>query len=435
MGKYCLALVFLLYATTVFAQVIVNDPNFEVKIYAEFNGSGTGTLAFGEGMFGNKLYSGSFDTILKIPINEPASTFVSNLHDSVGGLTFGPDANGDIKLYLLNAISGPGGDDILEIDHNGNITNLISNVDIGAIGISFTRDHNGAFISQGSFFVGSSWSKNILKVEPSGTVSNLTTPGSLKYPMGMTFGYDEAGNSFGNDSLFVADLKNPPESSVPLGTNTIVRISAVGAIETFATDVDNPYSLTFGPNSFFGRFLFVGSRGLDDSSGSGSIFKVDEYGNSSIFASGFNTPISLAFNNDGTSLFVGDVLFSTGYFKIYEIKYVGDPTVIELSSFEVSQKNKKVIIKWQTGTEIDNLGFNILRSESEDGEYQKINKNLIKAKGTSTKGASYQFKDKKVKAGKTYWYKLEDIDSNTVPTQHDAVKVKVTAKKVKTKKK
>ncbi|MBI5375432.1 MAG: SBBP repeat-containing protein [Candidatus Schekmanbacteria bacterium] len=112
----------------------------------------------------------------------------------------------------------------------------------------------------------------------------------------------------------------------------------------------------------------------------------------------------------------------------------GIPTAITLSSFTADLKNKKVLLTWQTATEIDNLGFNVLRSESESGPYTKINKKLIKSKGSSTKGASYKLKDKNIEAGKTYWYKLEDIDSNTGPAQHDAVKVEVTAKKVKAKK-
>ena len=35
---------------------------------------------------------------------------------------------------------------------------------------------------------------------------------------------------------------------------------------------------------------------------------------------------------------------------------------------------------------------------------------LIPAKGSATQGASYEFVDKNVKNGRTYYYKLEDID-------------------------
>ena len=106
-------------------------------------------------------------------------------------------------------------------------------------------------------------------------------------------------------------------------------------------------------------------------------------------------------------------------------------TLITLSSFNAKQKGKIVIIKWETATEIDNLGFNIYRSESENGEYVKINKKLITAKGSSIHGASYKFVDEKVKSGKAYWYKLEDIDSGKGPTQHGPAKAEVSGSKKK----
>ena len=107
------------------------------------------------------------------------------------------------------------------------------------------------------------------------------------------------------------------------------------------------------------------------------------------------------------------------------------PTAITLSNFDAKQKGKTVAINWQTGTEIDNIGFNILRSESENSGYVKINKKIILAKGSATKGASYKFVDGKVKAGKVYYYKLEDIDSGKGPTQHGPVKVEMAGLKKK----
>ena len=116
--------------------------------------------------------------------------------------------------------------------------------------------------------------------------------------------------------------------------------------------------------------------------------------------------------------------------KIFNI---GTPTAITLSSFTAKAKGEKAVLKWQTETEIDNIGFNILRSESENGGYVKINNKLITAKGSATKGVSYKFKDKNVQPGKTYWYKLEDIDSGKGPTQHGPVKVEVAGSKKKQK--
>ena len=76
---------------------------------------------------------------------------------------------------------------------------------------------------------------------------------------------------------------------------------------------------------------------------------------------------------------------------------------------------------WETKSEIDNAGFNIYRAESEDGEYVKINDNLILAAGSPTEGASYKFVDGDVNNRKTYYYKLEDIDLNGVSTMHGPV--------------
>ena len=107
------------------------------------------------------------------------------------------------------------------------------------------------------------------------------------------------------------------------------------------------------------------------------------------------------------------------------------PTAIILSSFTANVKGNKVVLKWETGTEINNIGFNIYRSETEDGGYVKINGNIIPAKGSSTHGAVYKFKDTTVDPGKTYFYKLEDIDSVTGSTQHGPRKAEIAGLKKK----
>lgn len=97
------------------------------------------------------------------------------------------------------------------------------------------------------------------------------------------------------------------------------------------------------------------------------------------------------------------------------------PTLISLSSFTASDSKKKIILDWSTESEINNIGFNVLRSNSENGEYSKINKRIIPARGNGLNGASYRFIDKKADSGKTYWYKLEDIDTNGQSTIHGPI--------------
>jgi hypothetical protein len=69
--------------------------------------------------------------------------------------------------------------------------------------------------------------------------------------------------------------------------------------------------------------------------------------------------------------------------------YGGTPTLVDLYSFVATPSNREAILEWSTESEIDNVGFNIYRAESEDGNYIKINDSLIPAQGSPTQGASY----------------------------------------------
>ncbi|MCX5895484.1 MAG: hypothetical protein NTZ51_06610 [Proteobacteria bacterium] len=91
-----------------------------------------------------------------------------------------------------------------------------------------------------------------------------------------------------------------------------------------------------------------------------------------------------------------------------------------MAAFYTLPGDREVTLVWITGSEIDNGGFNLYRSDSEEGEYIKINDTLITAEGNAG-GSSYEFVDKDVKNGKTYYYKLEDVDLNGNSTFHGSV--------------
>ena len=117
----------------------------------------------------------------------------------------------------------------------------------------------------------------------------------------------------------------------------------------------------------------------------------------------------------------GSTGFTTPTWHGYPTSVCVPPTVINLSSFTATPKSGKIILEWSTESEIDNAGFNIYRSETEEGEYIKLNDSLISAQGFSTQGASYEFVDENVKNRKTYYYKLEDIDLSGKLTMHGEV--------------
>ena len=72
--------------------------------------------------------------------------------------------------------------------------------------------------------------------------------------------------------------------------------------------------------------------------------------------------------------------------------------------------------------EIENLGFYVLRSTEQEGQYERISE-LIEAEGTPSTGAVYFYVDHP-EAG-VYFYRLEDIATDGSSTIHEPVRVVV----------
>jgi hypothetical protein len=79
---------------------------------------------------------------------------------------------------------------------------------------------------------------------------------------------------------------------------------------------------------------------------------------------------------------------------------------VELASFTVSVNENIVTLNWITATELNNSGFDILRSTQQD-VWEKIS--FVPGNGTTTEIHYYSFEDENLNAGK-YSYKLKQID-------------------------
>ena len=88
----------------------------------------------------------------------------------------------------------------------------------------------------------------------------------------------------------------------------------------------------------------------------------------------------------------------------------GKPLPVELSQFSARFVKDKVVINWTTESELNNAGFNILRSTSRTKNFRPINTKLIKGAGTTGERNTYQFIDKTAKPNVAYYYRIEDID-------------------------
>jgi hypothetical protein len=104
---------------------------------------------------------------------------------------------------------------------------------------------------------------------------------------------------------------------------------------------------------------------------------------------------------------------------------LGGPLPVSLSSFRpVRDKTTgEVVIKWVTESELNNAGFNILRSESKDGEFQVVNlKGIIAGNGTTSERHVYEWTDTAAKPNVVYYYQIEDVSLNgnrtTLDTTH-----------------
>jgi hypothetical protein len=87
----------------------------------------------------------------------------------------------------------------------------------------------------------------------------------------------------------------------------------------------------------------------------------------------------------------------------------------------------KVVVQWETATEVNTAGFNLYRGENTDGPYAKINTALIPPSGNQLTGGSYRYEDSGVAFGRTYYYELEDVETNGTKTRHEPIVVNVPA--------
>ena len=88
---------------------------------------------------------------------------------------------------------------------------------------------------------------------------------------------------------------------------------------------------------------------------------------------------------------------------------VGGPLPVTLSNFRAELIESGVIIKWATESELDNAGFNILRSETKDSEFKIVNPQLIQGAGTTSERHTYTWTDTTAKPNVVYYYRIEDV--------------------------
>ena len=89
---------------------------------------------------------------------------------------------------------------------------------------------------------------------------------------------------------------------------------------------------------------------------------------------------------------------------------IGAPLPVQLSTFRPTRLDDgSVVIRWATESELNNAGFNILRSETRDGQFTKLNTQLIAGQGTTSERTAYEWKDTTAKPNVVYYYQIQDV--------------------------
>ena len=89
-----------------------------------------------------------------------------------------------------------------------------------------------------------------------------------------------------------------------------------------------------------------------------------------------------------------------------------NPLPVELSTLSAVVIGSSVKLNWRTETEINNFGFEIERSESQDARGEKWDKiGFVNGNGNSNSPKNYTFKDNGLLPGK-YSYRLKQIDND-----------------------
>jgi hypothetical protein len=98
------------------------------------------------------------------------------------------------------------------------------------------------------------------------------------------------------------------------------------------------------------------------------------------------------------------------------------PLSVGLSTFYASAGDGQATLYWSTESEVNNLGFYLMRSEN-GADYVRVNENLISGHGTSETRHDYSYVDRDLTNGVTYSYKVVDVDMAGVQTAHGPIQV------------
>ena len=92
-----------------------------------------------------------------------------------------------------------------------------------------------------------------------------------------------------------------------------------------------------------------------------------------------------------------------------------------MASLKAEGERGQVRLRWETANEVGVAGFHVLRAESADGPYVRVNKRLVAAEGRPGANQRYQFVDKTARPGRTWWYRLVEVEEGGRRTEYPEI--------------
>lgn len=86
------------------------------------------------------------------------------------------------------------------------------------------------------------------------------------------------------------------------------------------------------------------------------------------------------------------------------------PVAITLLSFNAHIMNDNVVLSWHTGSEINQAGYDLYRSQNQQGPWQRVNDRIIPAENNAATGGQYQFIDQNSDLAR--FYRLASIETS-----------------------
>ncbi|MBI2419596.1 MAG: T9SS type A sorting domain-containing protein [Ignavibacteriales bacterium] len=416
--------------------VIIVDPNaatgtgMEVKLSGTVNFTG-GTIQIGDGVSttagsadGFEVYLGSGKYLYNFVVNNPSGT---NRHVVLTDHTTKKDANvsnsisivaGELKAAAPDAASSninlsgswsnsgtftPGtttgftlngtAPQTISSTFPASVYNLTVNNATGAVlqrDINVTNtlaltsgdiDLNGNTLTLGSLAMLSETAGNTV----TGTSGKITTTRDIATPA--------AANVGGLGAVITSDLN--------LGSTTVERYHSA-RIGNGQTGINRYYNIVPGQNNSGQnatlRFMYDESELAGITEANLSLFKSADGSN--------NSWTEMQGTVDEANNFVE--LTGISDFSFWTLGDHAAPLPVELTLFTAEAQNGKIVLRWKTATEINNMGFEIERSRNKNS-FVKIG--FVEGYGNSNSTKEYRFTDENTPAGK-YVYRLKQIDND-----------------------